>query len=192
LKEVTDIATPSEIIEQLESFNLELLFKDLVNYALNRMKGNNIIDAEEIVGDVFEKVVSGVRNWKKEKTFKHFLFESVKSLVSQYNGRFGKKIKDFDYNFEFNQLLDDSSNDSEQLEELIKKVTEKLENHIPPPDEIEKMVFECWINEIRKPREVKEFWELDIKDVRKAIKRLERKLNPIIVQPLKYPDKIPD
>lgn len=179
MKEVKDIATPSEIIEQLEEIRLEVLFKDLVNYATYKMKGSSIIEAEKIVGDVFEKVVSGVRKWNKTITFKHFLFESVRSLVSQHNKQFGKKIKDFDYNFELNQLLDGSHNNSEQLEELIKKITEKLENHIPPPDEIEKMVFECWINEIRKPREIRELWDLDIKDVRKAIKRLERKLNPI-------------
>ena len=53
MKPVKNIATLKEVTEQLNAHNLELLFKDLVHYALNRMKGNDIIQAEKLVGDIF-------------------------------------------------------------------------------------------------------------------------------------------
>lgn len=179
MKPVRNIATLKEVTEQLNTHNLELLFKDLVHYALNRMKGNDIIQAEKLVGDIFEKTVTGIRKWNKSHSFKSFLFLAVKSLVSQYNDQFGEKAMDFNYDFELEELSDSDQNQSSIMEELKTKLTEKLKEHIPPPDEIEEMVFECWMDEMKKPREIAEFWKIDVKEVYKAIKRLERKLNPI-------------
>ncbi len=179
MKPVKNIATLKEVTEQLNAHNLELLFKDLVHYALNRMKGNDIIQAEKLVGDIFEKTVMGVRKWNKSYTFKSFLFLAVKGLVYQYNKQFGEKSMDFNYDFELEELLASDSNESTELEDLKTKLSQKLKEHIPPPDEIEEMVFECWMDEMKKPREIAEFWKIDVKEVYKAIKRLERKLNPI-------------
>lgn len=179
MKKDKDIATSLEVLEQLEKVNFELLFKDLVTFANNKMKGNNIVEAEKIVGDVFEKVANGVRKWNKAITFKQFLFRSVRSLVSQYNNQYGGKIKDLNYDYEFDKLIDIPNNNSQKLEELINKVTEKLYSHIPPPDENEKKIFECWIEEITKPKEIREFWSMNKKDYENAVRRLERKLNPI-------------
>jgi len=179
LKTVKNIATLKEVNEQLETHNLELLFKDLVDYALNRMKGDDIIHAEKLVGDIFEKTITGIRKWKKSYTFKSFLFLAVKSLVSQYNNQFGENAMDFNYEFELEELSDSNSDDSLITEELKNELSEKLKKHIPPPDEIEEMVFECWMDEMKKPRDIADFWELEIKEVYKAIKRLERKLSPI-------------
>ncbi|MCB0632746.1 MAG: hypothetical protein R2824_24180 [Saprospiraceae bacterium] len=179
MKHSKDIATLEEIVEQLEALNLGGLFKDLVTYAMYRMKGESIVDAEKLVGDVFEKTVTGVRNWNKAYTFKHFLFGSVKSLVSQYNDQFGQKVMDFNYEFEIEELSVPGKSNSTDLEDLKKLLTQKLKEHVPPPDEIEEMIFECWLDEITRPREIAEFWGLDITEIYKAKKRLERKLGPI-------------
>ena len=177
MKPVKNIATLKEVTEQLEAHNLELLFKDLVNYALNRMKGDDIIHAEKLVGDIFEKTVTGVRKWNKSYTFKSFLFLAVKSLVSQYNDQFGEKAMDFNHGVGLEEFSD--SDDSAITEKLKTQLSKKLKEHIPPPDEIEEMVFDCWMDEMKKPRDIAEFWGIEINEVYKAVKRLERKLNPI-------------
>ena len=74
MKPVKNIATLKEVIEQLNAHNLEIIFKDLVHYALNRMKGNDIIQAEKLVGDIIEKTITGTRKWDKSLSFKSFLF----------------------------------------------------------------------------------------------------------------------
>ncbi len=179
MKPVKNIATLKEVTEQLEAHNLEILIKDLVEYALYKMKGDDIIYAEKLVGDVLEKTVTGVRKWNKSYSFRRFLFLAVKSLVNQYNNQFGGKVIDFNYDFELEELSDSSSDDSVAIEELKNKLSKKLKEHIPPPDEIEEMVFECWMNEMKKPRDIAEFWGINVKEIYKAIKRLERKLKPI-------------
>ena len=179
MKPIKNIATLKEVTEQLNSHNLEILFMDLVDFALNRMKGNDIIHAEKLVGDIFEKTVTGIRKWNKSHTFKSFLFLAVKSLVSQSNDQFGEKVMAFNYDIELEELSGSNSNDGSIMEELKTRLSEKLKEHIPPPDEIEEMVFECWMDEMKKPRDIAEFWKIDIKEVYKAIKRLERKLTPI-------------
>lgn len=179
MKPVKNIATLKEVVEQLEAHNLELLINDLVEYALNRMKGDDIIYAEKIVEDIFERTAEGVRKWNKSYSFKSFLFLAVKGLVYQYNKQFGKKVMDFNYDFELEQLSCSNSNESTATEELKNKLSEKLKEHVPPPDEIELMIFECWMDEMKKPGDIAEFWEIDVKEVYKAVKRLERKLNPI-------------
>ncbi len=179
MEEIKNIATPAEVLEQLEALNLEILFNDLVSYAMFKMKGESIVEAEKLVGDVFEKAISGVRKWNKSHTFKEFLFGAVKSLVSHYNNQYGKKIMDIDHNKEVKDMPDNLGSHSGNLDGIIKKITEILKNHIPPPDETELKLFECWVCEIKKPRDVADFCDLDIKEVYKAVKRLERKLSPI-------------
>ncbi len=177
--QIRNIASLKEVTEQLETVNLESLFRDLVEYALYKMKGNNIVAAEKLVGDVFEKTVTGVRKWNMDYSFRKFLFLSVKSLVSQFNIQFGEKEMDFNYDFEIEQLSDSDSNESIIIEELKTKLSEKLKKHNPPPDEIEQMVFESWMDNMKKPREIADFWKIDIIEVYKAVKRLQRKMNPI-------------
>lgn len=179
MKQVKNIGTLKDVTEQLESLTLEKLFQELVNYAQNRMKGDDIIKAEEIVGDVFEKTILGVRKWNKTYPFKSFLFLSVKSLVSQYNNHFGDKYMNFNYDFEIEELSDSDFNQSEIEEDLKNKISKKLKDNIPPPDEIEEMVFECWMDGMKKSKEIADFWDIDIKEIYKATKRLERKLGPI-------------
>lgn len=178
-KTSNNIATIEEVIEELEKQNLEYLIQNLVQYASFIMKGDSIIEAEKLVEDLFEKVIAGVRNWNKSYKFKQFLFGAVRSLAHQYNKQYGEKIKEFDYEFKLERLSAPDTGDSAKTEELKNRLTEKLKENIPPPDEIEIMVFECWMDEMTKPREIAAFWELDIEKVRKAIKRLKRKLAPI-------------
>lgn len=179
MKQTKEIATLKEITEQLETLNLEILFRDLVNYALSRMKGEDVIHAEKIVGDVFEKTITGIRKWNKSYSFKRFLFGSVKSLVNQYNKQFGEKVFNFNYDFSIDELIQTNSIHSANTEKLKIKLSQILKENVPPPDEIEEMVFESWMDEMKKPRDIAKFWNKDINEVYKAIKRLERKLKPI-------------
>ncbi len=179
MKSDKNIATPKEILDELESHNLVLLFHDLVTYALNQMKGNDVVSAEKLVGDIFEKTVTGVRKWNKSYSFKSFLFLAVKSLISQYNDQYGGKVMSIDYEVKLENFSGLDSGNSVETEALKVKLSKRLSENIPPPDEIEGMIFESWMDEMKKPQYIADFWKLDIKEVYKGIKRLERKLNPI-------------
>ncbi len=179
MKAVKDIATLSEIEIELKTLDLELIFADMVTYARYRIKGGNLIDSEKIVGDVFEKVIAGIRKWNKDYSFRSFLFGSVKSLVYQYNKQFLKKVIRYNYDVKVENIPDSTMLDNNSFEELKKITLKLLKKNVPPPDEIEEMVFICWMDEIKKPIDIAKFWEIDIKAVYKAIKRLERKLTPV-------------
>jgi len=179
VKPIKNIVSLKEIEEQLKTLNLEVLIKDLVDFALRRMKGEDIIYAEKIVSDVLEKTVTRVRKWNKSYSFKSFLFLSVKSLVNQYNNKVGEKNIEFNHDIDLEELSNSGTDNSIVTEDLKNKLSEKLKENIPPPNEIEEMVFECWMDEMKKPRDIAELWDIDVKEVYKAIKRLERKLNPI-------------
>jgi len=179
-KPTKNIASLHEVVQQLEQVNLAALYRKLVSFAKDRMEGQNIVNAEELVDRVFEKVISGTRNWDKNSydSFEHFLFGAVRSLVYSYN-KSSKHLKHFDRDFNWENLPAVTSEDEEKLEELRSLTMKILKNHNPPPDELEELVFECWLDGIRKPKEVAKFLEVDINEVNKAYKRLKRKMEPI-------------
>lgn len=175
-----EIATANEIAEELAALDLTLLIQSLVRYAQSRMRGSDYIEAEIIVGNVLEKVVNGERRWNKEYSFKSFIFLAVRSLVSQRNQSFdkGQLLKlNRDYNLE--DVKNKEHSDRSKTEELVRSLIKILERHRPPPDEIELMIFESWTDNIVKPREIADLWEIEIGEVRNGIKRLKRKLGPI-------------
>ena len=174
-----NIASPQEILKQLEAHDLSLLFNDLVGYAELIMWEGNLVDAEKIVGDVFEKAIIGKRKWNKAHPFKRFLFGAVRSLVDNHNRRVGGSRIYCDRTTNIEELPQNDASDSIRMEYLIETSTKILKGHSTPPDETELMLFESWASGITKPREVAEFWELEIEDVYKAVKRLKRKLGPV-------------
>ncbi len=180
MEQVKDIASLEEVLAQLESLQLSNLMKDMARFAVRIMRGNDIVIAEELVGEMFIRTIKGTRKWNKKYSFKHFLFQGVRSLVNQYNNKYGDEPITFDNNFDLEQIVLANSDDSVKLEALKTKLSEILKSNIPPPDYIEEIIFECWMDDKNKPSEIAESWDLDIKEVYKAIKRLERKLNPII------------
>lgn len=180
MEQVKDIASLEEVLVQLESLQLSNLMKDMERFAVRIMRGNDIVIAEKLVGEMFIRAIDGTRKWNKKYSFKHFLFDGVKSLVSQYNNKYGEEPIIFNNNFDLEQVVLSDSDDSVRLEALKAKLSEILKSNIPPPDDIEEIIFECWMDDIKKPAEISKLWGIDIKEVYKAIKRLERKLNPII------------
>ena len=68
---------------------------------------------------------------------------------------------------------------SNQRDQVDRLNYEELKAHDPPPDYLEELIFECWINGMTKQREVADYLEQDIKEIRKGIKRLKGKLDPI-------------
>lgn len=182
MKDVKNIAKSNEILEQLEAIDLPCVISDMEDYACFKMYDNNRIEAERIVGDVFEKTIAGIRKWNKDIAFRQFLFGCVKSLVSQYNNQLGKKNKTYDYEFDIFEFSDDTSIDVSEdisVKELKSLALSKLLEHVPPPDDIEEMIFECWMEGITKSAEIADFYDIDIKEVYKGVKRLERKLGPV-------------
>ena len=173
-----DIATEHEVLEQLATLDLEKIYWALVHFAMDIMIGGNFSHGEEIVDRVFEKVVNGVRKWNKEYSFQSFLFGAVRSLVYQYNRR-TKLGPYFPGQPDIENISDPADIDQQRLNELRELCMTTLKQHVPPPDEVEELIFECWLNEITKPRDIAEFLELDVNDIYNGTKRLKRKIRPI-------------
>ncbi len=176
---MSDFASLEEALAELESVQFDVLFQNLVRYAQNRIKGNNIVDAEKIVEDVLEKVVTGDRNWNKRITFRRFLFRSVKSLVHSYNKQHGFKYLDVDSNIDVEVIEANKETDQDKTEYLIELIIEELKKHKYPIDENEEMVLRSMLDEMDKPREIAEFWGIDVQKVYRANEKLDKKL-PLI------------
>lgn len=179
-----DFATLEEVISELESLDFEASFQDLVRYARNRIKGNSIVDAENIVEDFLEKLVTGKRNWNKAYTFRSFLFLSVKSLVSLYNKQHGVKYLDINQDADVDLIKSDKSDQTEESEFLKNLIIAKLKEHKYPIDKTEEMVLMSIMDDTDKAREIAEFWKIDVKKVYRANEKLDNKI-PLIREILK-------
>jgi RNA polymerase sporulation-specific sigma factor len=190
------VASKKEILEHLDSINLNELLDRMEDYVRGRFynKSEKIrkgIDYLDFCYDVLTKACNGVRNWDKEKiTFEEFVFGCLRSDL--YN--FFRKLANSNGNI-LNKNIDKTDNEVYIIE--VNEFTELDEIGVEDPshtmdfdqisndvllslkeqgaDELEIQVFECWVAGYYKPREIAELCETDVKKINIAIKRLSRK-----------------
>lgn len=180
------------IIEALEDYGEEK-FKDLIRkmelYVIKRLEKRSPayggLEPIDFVFNVISKAFNGDRNYDPNKVeFELFLFGALKSDISAALKKVERrKVKNSPQQLEdechiidlpmFEQEVgyDDPGLMESDFEEQKKKLLELFGEL----NEIDNLVLDCWCDGIEKPKEIAELLELDIKEIYKAVKRLERK-----------------
>ena len=173
------IETSVNLIEAIQSVDLEEIIDSMNAYAISRLKtvgvknfnGKQPID---FVGDVVLKVMEGTRDWSKaECSFKEFLFGCLKSEITN----FFTTNKDI-YTDELTAVP--VNGQPSNIEEKRKQVSELLQQEGSDDDEL--TVFEYWMDGIVKPAEIAKDLGVEVKEVYNITKRLERRLPKIQTQ----------
>lgn len=161
-----------DLAEAIKSVDMDEIIDRLNAYALSRLKSVGLKNFNgrqpiDLVGDLILKVMEGTRDWSKAKcSFKEFLFGCLKSEIDNYfttnTVNHTNELPDFP--------VDESANDIEVKKKL---ASDLLRQEGADKDEL--TVFECWMDGITKPSEIAIDLEVDVKEIYKIIKRLERK-----------------
>lgn len=165
-----------DLTEALHSIDMEAVIDRMNAYAISLLKSVGIKNFNgkepiDFVGEVLLKVMDGQRDWTMAKcSFSEFLFGCLKSEISNF-------FTTNKYIFE-DELPDLSSNEeSYNFNEVKNQVSELLKQEGADDDEL--MVFEYWMDGINKPAEIAKDLGIDVKDVYRITKRLERSLSKI-------------
>ena len=190
------VASKKEILEHLDSINLNELLDRMEDYVRGRFynkseKNREGIDYLDFCYDVLTKACTSVRNWDKEKvTFEEFVFGCLRSDLYNFfrklansNGNILKKIIDKTdkevYIIEINEFTDfeeigvEDPSHTMDFDQISNDVSLSLKEQ--GTDKLEIQVFECWLAGYYKPREIAELCETDVKKINVAVKRLSRK-----------------
>lgn len=156
-----------EVIDRLNAYAISLL----KSVGVKNFNGKEPID---FVGDVILKVMEGKRDWAKAQCpFKEFLFGCLKSEINNFFTT-NKNIYE-------DELPDIPSNEqSLNAEEKRNQISELLKKEGADDDEL--TVFEYWADGITKPAEIAKDLGIEVKEVYKITKRLERRLPKIQTQ----------
>lgn len=175
-------ASRKKVEKELQTLNIPLLLKKIEDYATYLLNDHDRDKAFDIAVQVFDKIITQERKWYEGNSLKSTLFQAAKSLSNNENKKLKRKRQLEVEEIEIEGIA--SQNQLNQFEKLslneLKSIAVKLlKNHKPPPDYLEELIFDCWIEGITKQREVAQYLEQDIKEVRKGVKRLKGKLDPI-------------
>lgn len=156
-----------EVIDRMNAYAISLL----KSVGVKNLNGKEPID---FVGEVILKVMEGKRDWNKAQCpFTEFLFGCLKSEINNFfttnKNIFNDELPDIPSN---EQCLN-IENDRNQISELLKR---------EGADDDELTVFEYWADGITKPAEIAKDLGIDVKEVYKITKRLERRLPKIQTQ----------
>ncbi len=156
-----------EIIDRMNAYAISLL----KSVGVKNFNGKEPID---FVGDVILKVMEGKRDWTKAQcSFTEFLFGCLKSEINNF---FTTNKNIYDY-----ELPDIPSNEqSLNVKDKRNQVSELLKQEGADDDEL--TVFEYWADGVTKPAEIAKDLGIDVKEVYKITKRLERRLPKIQTQ----------
>lgn len=167
------------LTEAIQSVDMDEVVDRMNAYAISHLKSvgvKNFNGKEPIdfVGDVILKVMEGKRDWDKAQcSFKEFLFGCLKSEINNFFST-NKNIYE-------DELPDVPLNEqSLNVEDKRSQVSELLKQEGADDDEL--TVFECWADGMTKPAEIAKDLGIDVKEVYKITKRLERRLPKIQTQ----------
>lgn len=167
------------LTEAIQSVDMEEVIDRMNAYAISLLKSVGVKDFNgkepiDFVGDVILKVMEGKRDWTKAQcSFPEFLFGCLKSEISNFFAT-NKNI----YNSELSETP--SNGQSLNVEDKRNQVSELLKQEGADDDEL--TVFEYWMDGITKPAEIAKDLGIDVKEVYKITKRLERRLPKIQTQ----------
>jgi DNA-directed RNA polymerase specialized sigma24 family protein len=185
----------TEISEVLKNCDIESLIRRMQAFTINKLGYNKKkydgLEPLDFVFSVFEKSLSGVRNWDKSKIdFEGFVFGSLKSdiyaVIKKQKRR--KEIKDDEdidesYILDIPLISDEVGSEDTVLQEIDNKIVkqnflDKLK--ASEATDLEILIFECWCDEIFKPQEIADFLELEITTIYNALKRLQKRRENIL------------
>ena len=182
MKKKKNFASKKKIERELSGLDLKPLIRNLENYAKYLLHDQESDKAFDVVSQTFDKIISQERKWYEGNSLISTLFMAVRSLANNENKKLKKK-RELGNNWvdiETVAALDQRSQfDELNIAELKSIAMEVLKDHEPPPDYLEELIFECWIEGLIKQQEIASYLDQDIAEIRKGVKRLERKLNPI-------------
>ena len=165
--------------EAIQSVDMDEIIDSMNAYAISHLKSVGIKSFKgklpiDFVGDLILKVMEGTRDWSKAKcSFKEFLFGCLKSEITNFFTTNKNEIID-----ELPEIPTDGS--LSNIEKKRKQVSDLLEQEGADDDEL--TVFECWVDGINKPADIAKDLGVDVKEIYKIIKRLERRLPKIQTQ----------
>lgn len=167
---------------ELQSLDLPRLIDRMVSFARFKIYNHDLVEAENIASDVFEKFLTQERKWYDGSKLESALFGAVRSLSDNYNKKLKKNVEIGHSKIGIEERYDKGQRlvtDEIAYKELETMAINILKNHKPPPDYLEEIIFECWLMGMEKQQDVAGYLEIDILEVRKGVKRLKRKLGPI-------------
>ena len=167
------------LADEIHAIDLEDVIDRLNAYAIGKLRQAQLKDFDgkepiDFVGEVILDVLEGKRDWQKAKcTFREFLFGCLRSKI---DGFFNKtkhhadielpEIEDTILNYDYEEkrkqlagLLRDTGADDEQL-----------------------IVFECWMDGMKKPLEIATDLGIDVNEIYNITKRLLRSIEKIKTQ----------
>lgn len=182
MKKDKKFATSGEVEKAIKKLDLVRLLRELESFAIYKLHNHDKDKAFDVVGQAFEKLLSQERKWYKDDKLVDTLFGAVKSLCNNENKKLKRKKEGEQESVEIEELSSPKQRDQfEELnyEELKSIAIKTLKNHDPPPNYLEELIFECWIEGLTKQQEIALYLEEDIIEIRKGVKRLNRKLGPV-------------
>lgn len=162
------------LVAAIESVDMDDLIDRMNSYAMSRLKSVGLKDFDgvepiDFVGEVLLKVVEGKRDWEKAQcSFKEFLFGCLKSDISNFF-----KTNDHLHEDELPDVPHDVNSTKHHLEQRT-QIIEMLKKEGADEDEVN--VFEYWMDGVNKPAEIATELDVDVKEIYKITKRLERRL----------------
>lgn len=186
-----------EISEVLKNCDIESLIRRMQAFTISKLgynkKNYDGLEPVDFVFAIFEKALSGVRNWDKNKIdFEGFVFGSLKSdIYAAIKKQTRRKLVEDDEDIDESYILD--------IHEISNEIgfdditTQKIDYNIEKQDFLDKLkaaeatdleilIFECWCEEIFKPQEIADFLELDVTTIYNALKRLQKRRENILQQ----------
>jgi DNA-directed RNA polymerase specialized sigma24 family protein len=165
-------ASIQEITNELEKLDLEKLICSLENYAMTRLISKNTDDAQDMVQDLFDKLLGHERKWYDGDDFIGTIFGAMKSICSNANKKFGRKTLLINSEVIVSDLkleaIEFPALDKSEYESIKEKTITMLKQRIPPPDELELSILGCWIEGFTKQQDVAELLDQKIKEILKA------------------------
>lgn len=175
-------ASKKKIHKELEKLDITSLLKKLEDYATYLLYDHNRDRALDISIQAFEKIISQERKWYDGNSFISTIFLVVKSLSNNENKKLQKRreseVDEIDYESVSSPTQQDQFEEL-NLAELKSIAMEALKSNEPPPDYLEELIFECWIEGLKKQQEIANYLEKDIIEIRKGVKRLNRKIGSV-------------
>jgi DNA-directed RNA polymerase specialized sigma24 family protein len=185
----------NEISEVLKNCDINSLIRRMQAFTISKLgynkKNYDGIEPLDFVFAVFEKSLSGVRNWDKNKIdFEGFVFGSLKSDISASIEKQKRRkeipneeIIDESYILDLPVFSDEVGFEDTTIQKIDYK-TQKLDFLEKLKDseatDLEILIFECWCDEIFKPQEIADFLELDVAKIYNALKRLQKRRKNIL------------
>ncbi|WP_282085157.1 hypothetical protein [Aquimarina algiphila] len=188
-----------EIYDAITSCDIDILIYRMKAFTVSKLgyhKSNyDGLEPLDFVFGVFEKALAGIRNWDGNKVdFQHFVFGVLQSEISAHFERRKRRNEkkdnediDESYIIDIPKIVEEVGEEDNSIQSIDNKVTKNTFLELLKNDgatDIEILIFECWCDDIYKPKEISELLDIDIKTIYNALKRLQKRRKKILQKKL--------